>query len=65
VTVDPTIPPQKLYAAYGWRAARSMHPGGVNSAFADGSLQFVTDNIDLGTWKALSTIAGNEVVGTY
>jgi len=48
------------YAAYGWRAARSNHPGGVNVAYADGSTRFVHDAIDLVTWQALATRAGRE-----
>ena len=48
------------FTPYGWRAARSAHPDGVNVAFADGSLKFVADAIDLDVWRALSTIAGGE-----
>jgi len=44
-------------------AARSNHPGGVVVCFADGHVSFYSDDIDLATWKALSTIAGQEVVG--
>ncbi|HJQ78762.1 MAG TPA: DUF1559 domain-containing protein [Lacipirellulaceae bacterium] len=55
VTVDPTLPPQKLYSAYGWRAARSNHPGGVNILLADGSARLVGDAVDLTLWKNLST----------
>jgi prepilin-type N-terminal cleavage/methylation domain-containing protein/prepilin-type processing-associated H-X9-DG protein len=57
VTVDPTPPPDRpsLYAAYGWRAARSLHTGGVNVFFADGHGQFIAEAIDLESWKALST----------
>jgi prepilin-type processing-associated H-X9-DG protein len=56
-TIDPTPPPAKpiLYSAYGWRAARSMHPGGVNVLFADGSARFVQDEIDAALWKNQST----------
>lgn len=62
VTVDPTIPPQKLYSAYGWRAARSNHPGGVNVLFADGSARLMGDSISLAIWKGLSTSnAGDDV----
>jgi len=50
----------RLYAAYGWRAARSRHPGGVNVLMADGSGQFVTDAVDPAVWKALATRAGGE-----
>ena len=36
-----------LYSAYGWRAARSLHPGGVNVAFADGAVRFIDEEIAL------------------
>ena len=55
VTVDPTLPPQKLYSAYGWRTARSAHPGGVNTLHADGGVQFTANEIDLLVWRSLST----------
>ena len=55
VTVDPTLPPQKLYSAYGWRTARSAHPGGVNVLYADGSARFIDNGISPIAWKALST----------
>jgi hypothetical protein len=48
------------YAAYGWRAARSHHPGGVNLARADGSIQFTGEGVDLEPWQALATRAGDE-----
>jgi prepilin-type N-terminal cleavage/methylation domain-containing protein/prepilin-type processing-associated H-X9-DG protein len=51
----------RMYAGYGWRAARSRHPGGVNVLMADGSGQFVEDGVDAGVWTALSTRAGGEV----
>jgi prepilin-type processing-associated H-X9-DG protein len=50
-----------MYAGYGWRAARSRHPGGVNVLMADGSGQFVEDGVDPAVWKALATRAGGEV----
>jgi prepilin-type N-terminal cleavage/methylation domain-containing protein/prepilin-type processing-associated H-X9-DG protein len=43
-------------------AARSKHPGGVNAAMADGSVQFFSDNTNLVLWRGLGTRAGNEVV---
>jgi len=51
---------QTRYTPYGWRTARSRHPGGANVLMADSSLQFVTDEIDANVWLALSTIAGGE-----
>ena len=50
------------YAAYGWRTARSKHPGGVNAAMADGSLHFFAVTIDAAAWQALATRAGKETV---
>lgn len=47
---------------YGAITARSFHKGGVNLLFGDGAAKFVADSIDLKIWRALATIAGNEVV---
>ena len=55
---------QYLYTAYGLRAARSRHPGGASMMMADGSVQFVVDEIDAATWTAWSTRAGNELITT-
>ncbi len=44
----------------GFFAARSSHPGGVNTLFADGSVHFINDSVDYGLWRALSTRAGFE-----
>ena len=55
-------PVQTRYAPYGWRTARSRHPGGVNTLLADGSLRFVSDAVEAPLWQALSTIAGGEAV---
>ncbi|MEZ6041657.1 MAG: DUF1559 domain-containing protein [Planctomycetaceae bacterium] len=45
---------------------RSRHPqGGATFMLWDGSARFVSENIDLTTYHALSTINGGEVVGDY
>jgi prepilin-type processing-associated H-X9-DG protein len=46
-------------------AARSYHAGGVNVVFGDGSVRFITDNINFATWQALGTRAGGETPGNY
>jgi prepilin-type N-terminal cleavage/methylation domain-containing protein/prepilin-type processing-associated H-X9-DG protein len=43
-------------------AARSWHNGGVNVAFCDGSVRFITDSIDVATWRNLGSIADGQVV---
>ncbi|MCA9188158.1 MAG: DUF1559 domain-containing protein [Pirellulaceae bacterium] len=43
-------------------AARSRHPGGVVTANCDASVQFTSDDISLGVWRALSTSQGAEIV---
>jgi prepilin-type processing-associated H-X9-DG protein len=45
-----------------YMGARSYHTGGVNVAFVDGSVHFITDGINLQTWLALGTRAGGEVI---
>lgn len=52
--------PQTLYTPFGWRAARSLHPGGVNVITADGSGKFVSDDIEITIWRTYATRAGGE-----
>ena len=42
-------------------AARSRHPGGVQTLMCDGSVHFISDSVELDTWKALSSQAGGEI----
>jgi prepilin-type N-terminal cleavage/methylation domain-containing protein/prepilin-type processing-associated H-X9-DG protein len=41
----------------------SHHPGGAHFSFGDGHVSFLGENIDITTYQALSTRAGNEVAG--
>jgi hypothetical protein len=43
-----------------WAAARSAHPGGVVASTCDGAVRFVSDGINLLTWRALATRAGSD-----
>lgn len=47
---------------YGFFGARSSHNGGVNATFGDGSVHFISDNVDKGVWRAYATISGGESV---
>lgn len=53
---------QPTYAAI---TARSFHPGIVNTLLMDGSVRAISETINLPTWRALGTRAGNEVVGEF
>lgn len=49
---------------YAMITSRSFHPGQVQVALVDGSVQSVVDEVDLTVWRALATRNGDEVVGT-
>jgi len=61
-TVLNTSDPAQLFAAYGWRAARSRHSRGVNILMADGSTHFASDGVNSTIWQGLSTRSGRESV---
>jgi prepilin-type N-terminal cleavage/methylation domain-containing protein len=46
------------------KAARSRHVGGVQSVYCDGSVHFISNSVDLFTWRGLGSAAGGEVVQT-
>lgn len=46
---------------YAMVTARSSHSGLINVAMADGSVQSVPDEVDLGVWRAMATRNGDEV----
>ena len=51
-----------VYHNPGWKAARSVHPGGVDLLYADGHASFVKDSINPAAWRALATRAGGETI---
>jgi len=44
--------------------ARSRHPGGVNTAYADASVRFVTDDIETEIWQSQGTRAFGDIVNS-
>ncbi len=44
--------------------AQSYHPGGVNALFADGSVKFLKNSINMVTYWSLGTRAGGEVISS-
>lgn len=47
------------------QSLRSWHVGGVQVTMADGSVRFISDNINLLTYRALSTVRNNETIGEF
>ncbi len=45
--------------------AASFHTGGVHVTMCDGSVKFVSDNIDIRVWRAVGTVEGYEVIGEF
>ena len=67
---DPSVPipcydpgPNGFY----FSTAKSRHPGGVHALFADGSVHFITDDIEPEVWRALGSMADGETIegGSY
>jgi prepilin-type N-terminal cleavage/methylation domain-containing protein/prepilin-type processing-associated H-X9-DG protein len=52
--------------AASWYSVASLHPGGVNFVFCDGSVKYVSQTVDIPTLTNLSRIAdGNVITGNY
>jgi hypothetical protein len=49
----------------GHLATRSFHTGGSQLVLGDGSVRFVSENIDIRVWRAVGSINGNEVVSEW
>jgi prepilin-type N-terminal cleavage/methylation domain-containing protein len=46
-------------------ASRSMHTGGVQSLLCDGSVRFISENLDLQTWQNLGDKSDGNTVGEF
>jgi prepilin-type processing-associated H-X9-DG protein len=55
------VPPGGPCLQLGQWAFHGLHPGGVNFAFADGSVKFIKDTINPMTYRGLGTRASGEV----
>jgi prepilin-type processing-associated H-X9-DG protein len=42
--------------------ARSAHPNGVNASFCDGRVVYISDDVDIDVWRAVSTRGQGETV---
>ncbi len=64
VSASPPIPTGAPGGANAYATARSLHPGGVNVAMADGSVTFAQDGIDWYVWRAAGTRDQAESAGS-
>jgi prepilin-type N-terminal cleavage/methylation domain-containing protein/prepilin-type processing-associated H-X9-DG protein len=60
-SLDPIV---GFVGPYGSASATSLHPGGVNVCFSDGSVHFIKNSIGLQPWWGLGTRAGGEVISS-
>lgn len=60
-SIDPIV---GFVGPYGAASANSLHPGGVNVCFSDGSVHFVKNSVGLQPWWGLGSRAGGEVVSS-
>ena len=51
--------------ARGAYAARSLHEGGAQFLLGDGTVRFISENIDLNVYQDLGTIKGGETIGEF
>jgi uncharacterized protein DUF1559 len=49
-------------SSYGYKTFASVHEGGGFFLFCDGQVRFLSENIDTTTYRALATIANNEII---
>ena len=57
MVINPMQPQDDQEAPFG-----SYHSGGAHFAFCDGHVSFINDTIDMPVYRALSTIAGGEII---
>jgi prepilin-type processing-associated H-X9-DG protein len=48
-----------------WYQFSSEHVGGCHFAMADGSVRFVSENVDSFTYRRVSALSDGEVIGEF
>lgn len=59
---DKSIVPLPFYGAYGTSETFAFHPAGANVLFGDGSVQLISENVDIRIYARLVTRKGGEVI---
>lgn len=49
----------------GGRGLSSAHTGGAQILLGDGAVRFVSDNVDINTWRGVGTMNNGEILGEY
>ncbi|WP_437190849.1 DUF1559 domain-containing protein [Planctomicrobium sp. SH527] len=65
ITPNSTTIDCERFDVYVNTAARSKHAGGVQAMLVDGSVRFVSENINLATWQNLGNRQDGNVVGEF
>lgn len=58
--LDPTLPGVIMEMSFG-----SYHVGGAHFTMADGSVRFISENVDLTLYRGLGSVRGGEIIGDY
>ena len=53
------------YDGRGVITSRSRHTGGVQCLLADGSVRFISNNLDINTWQRLGAISDGFALGEF
>lgn len=61
----PNSPRPTYLTTHNWGTVGSYHTGGVQCGLMDGSVRFVSDNIDGNIWWGANTPQGREVLGEW
>ncbi len=59
---SPDMPCEEAQDGFFRASARSKHTGGVNAAMGDGSVRFVSEDIDILAWRAACTRGEGETL---
>jgi len=59
--LPPNLPCQATGSVFSF-VARSKHSGGVQAAFCDGAVRFMSDSVELSVWQAAGTVSGGEAL---
>ncbi len=62
-STDPMMP--SMAGSNASNAARSRHTNGVNAAFCDGSVHFITNAITFTTWQNMGSMNDGQVLGNW